>query len=265
MKKLILIASIFVACLTISQTAKADNWGRLSAQETSARPIKNTGTGFYFGGGYQLTNLSFQEPEPRGSTTSIFTRPALDEDGVVILDDEDNVVEEEYEITHPAAYLDQKDYYSNSFSNFNVFTGYILTDLASLELGFMYQQDDKANNNSNEFIYDGKTAESTSTLAIASIDMVFSSLLIEDIANLNIIVGASAVSFKTELDLYDDGVYSNSISESNLDFGINIGVGIETKLSKRLWLRTSVKAIILPESDVIESIFITNVGLKIIL
>lgn len=251
MKKLILIASVFITCLTTSETAKAN---------------------LYFGGGYQLSNLSFESSQARGSYTTSETTQVIDDDLTVIVENGDGTITtttttEPIEITtnHVGGYLDSKDYFANSFENFNIFTGISLNDTTCLEVGFMYQQEGKSNNNSNEFIYDGKTSQSSATLAITSLDMVFSSLLIDEVANLNIIVGASAVSFKTELDLYDSGVYTESISDNHMDFGLNLGVGIETKLNNRLWLRTSIKGIILPESDFIQSIMIANVGLKIVL
>lgn len=220
---------------------------------------------FYVGGGYQSTNLTFDDPEPRGSATSTFQRDTFDENGDPVLDENGDPVKEDYDIKHAAAYLDSKDYLADSFKNFNVFTGINLSDNMAFEIGFMYQEEDKANNDSNEFIYDGKTTESTSTLSILSADLVMSHLLIDDLMNLNVIVGGSAVSFKTETDFYSNGVYSNSESGDHLDFGLNLGVGVETKINKRIWFRTSVKGVLLPGSDLIQRMIIANVGLKIVL
>ncbi len=253
MKNLILIASVF---FLFSKTAQARN--------------------LYVGGGFQLNNISFQDSEPQGTIITTETIEVIDDDltTIDIVDNGDGTTTTttvttadlvDVEHKRVGAYLDSGDFFAKSFNSFNVFTGINFNDRMALEFGLFYQQKDKANNNSNEFIYDGKTTQSSSTLAIISADMVLSRLLIEEIANLNLIIGGSMVSFKTKMDFFDNGVYSNSESKNHTDFGFNIGVGVETKINKRLWLRTSIKGIILPGSDFMKTIMTANVGLKVVL
>lgn len=248
MKKLILITTLLfsISC----QTAKAENK-----------------RGVYFGGGYQMSDLSFSEPIPQGSeeyyrTVAVQT---YDSEGEPILDSEGEPVYEDTQVlsTRPGGYIDYSEYFPEIYNNFNIFAGFNINERASIEVSFFHQEKEKANNNSNEYVYDGKTAQSSATLQIISVDMVLNTPVIDDLMDLNLIIGGSAVSFKTESDFYSDGVYSDTVSEDHLDFGIDIGFGVDTKISENLSIRTIVKGTMLPASDIIKRIMTVSVGLKI--
>ena len=253
MKILFLIASLFIANFAFTKIVKAENE-----------------RGVYFGGGYQTNKISFEDSEAQGTYTTTETTEVIDDDLTVVVDNGDGTHTTttttelvDIETSQVGGYLDSNDYFASIFSNFNIFAGVNLNERTSLEIGFFFQEQDKTNNTSNEFIYDGKTTQSTSTLQIISIDMVLNSPLTDEVFDLNVIIGGSSVSFKTETDFYANGVYSESESTSSTDFGINIGIGIDTRITNNVSIRTSINGIMLPASDVIKAIIMANVGIKI--
>lgn len=225
---------------------------------------------FYFGGGYQIAKSYFGNKEAQGTYTTTETKEVVDDDLTTTVENADGTHTTttttefvDYSVNNVGGYLDNSDYFASVFHNFNVFTGFNINENVAIEAGYFSQSGEKENNNSNQYIYDGKTAKSDSQLQIISLDLVMSSPLVEDIVDLNLIVGASSVLFKTDIDFYDQGSYSNSSSQNYSDIGLNLGIGFETKINDMFSIRSHVKGIILPSGDMVKQIVTASVGLKV--
>lgn len=252
MKKLTLIASTFVICLTISQTAKAENK-----------------KGFYVGGGYQLNDISYND-SPVGSVTTNETIEVVDPSLTVIVNNPNGTTTtttttklENVENTSSGAILDYNNYYPSKFDNFNLFFGAKLNKTIAAELGLFYQENEKDNNNSNQFLFNGSTTKNKSTLQIISLDAIASLPIIEKKLNMTPIAGISFVNLKTETNLFQNGVQSGSEDKNYNELGLNIGIGFELFMNDRFSIRTNVKAIYLPNSDIMKKIITSGINIKI--
>lgn len=225
---------------------------------------------FYFGGGYQISRLGFVSEQARGSYTTTEQVEVVDDDLTTVVQNPDGTTTTttttelvDQTVNHVGGYYDHGDYIADIFHNFNAFVGVNLGESVAVELGYFSQSEEKENNKSNQYIFDGKTAKSEAKLQIVSLDLVMNSPLIDDIANLNIIAGVSSVLLDTEIDFYSSGAYSDSSSESYRNVGLNLGIGVDTKLNDTFSIRTIVKGILIPNGEVVQNIVIASVGLKV--
>ena len=225
----------------------------------------------YFGGGYQLTSLSFTEPESLGSFTTTETIERIDESQTIEILNPDGTTTTttttefvDVDKVNSRGDIDLKDYFSSKYKNFNVFVGANLNQQLSVELGFFRQEQSQDFENDNPFEFDGKSSKNTSSLQIVSLDMVFNFPMDEaERFYLTPTIGGSMVSFETQSDFYENGSLSDSESSSSNDLGLNLGLGIETRITETIALRSNVKVVLMPSSDVLQRIIISSVGLKI--
>ena len=188
----------------------------------------------YFGGGYQLTNLNFVSQDVKSIEPSKVATP-----------------------------LNYEDYFEKNLDNFNIFTGIKINKSQAFELGYYYNNSSKVNNNPSKYVYDATTAKSNSKLQILSLDMITNNPIVDDMVDLNLIIGASMVNYQNKIDLYKNDKFSQSRNVDQNKLGLNLGVGTEAFVTKRISLRTQIKIVLIPTADVVNRVIIGNIGIKI--
>lgn len=222
----------------------------------------------YFGGGYQLLNLDFVSDEAKGTyieTTQeeiVTSKTKVDNgDGTFTTTIRSSI--QDVQTPKVGVYLNYGDYFEKNIHNFNIFTGVQVSENHAFELGYYYNNLSKDNNNSNSYLFKGKTVKSDSKLQILSLDMVMRTPIIDDRADLNVILGGSMVDYQNKVDLYENNKFSESKNINQKRLGLNIGLGTDVFVTERISLRTQIKMTLIPDAHVVDRIIIGNVGIKI--